>query len=68
MLVQYFHFALTGGVEMQKMFDPRMRRVFCLGQNNEMRSKYISYKSAIANNTVSWRTWPFHCCIIVNDQ
>lgn len=45
MLIQYFHFALTGGVEMQKMFDLRMRRVFCFGQNNEMRSKYISYKS-----------------------
>lgn len=46
-LVQYFHFALTGGVEMQKMFDPRMRRVFCFGQNNEMRSKCISYKSVL---------------------
>lgn len=47
MLVEYFHFTLTGGVEMQKMFDPRMRRVFWFGQNNEMRSKYISYKSVL---------------------
>lgn len=46
MLVHYFHFAITGGVKIEKMLNLRMRRVFWFWSKNN-RSKYVSYKSVL---------------------
>lgn len=60
-------FALTGGVEIEKMLDLRMRSVFCFGQKMKW-GQNILQKCTTENNTISLLTWPLHCCIIVNGQ